>query len=283
VRAAASLELLHAGALVHDDLMDSSDTRRGLPSAHQRFRAEHQARGWPGIAMVFGTAGAVLLGDLLLTWSGEMFSTAVAALPPARSAAATLAFDAMRTEVVAGQFLDALAQARQSVDIAESLRVIEYKTSKYTVQRPLLLGAGAAGASTATSDALAAYGLALGEAFQLRDDLLGVFGDPAVTGKPAGDDLREGKRTLLLTLASKSADGREQQLLRSGIGRRDLDDEEISTLRAVLIATGAQAGVEERIVERGDAAVAALAGVEISADSLAALVGLAESAAHRRA
>ncbi|MCW2524527.1 MAG: polyprenyl synthetase family protein [Frankiales bacterium] len=285
IRAAASLELLHAGALVHDDLMDSSDTRRGLPSAHLRFESEHRAREWPGAAGVFGVAGAVLLGDLLLSWAGEMFSAAITALPPERASAATSAFDAMRTEVVAGQFLDALAQTRQAVDVAETLRVIEFKTSKYTVQRPLLLGAGAAGADRESTAALSVYGLVLGEAFQLRDDLLGVFGDPAETGKPAGDDLREGKRTLLLALANEaataSAQPRQTEILAS-VGREDLDDGQIERLREVLVETGARAGVEARITRRAEDAAQALAAADLSAEARSALLELAQVAAHRR-
>jgi geranylgeranyl diphosphate synthase type I len=282
IRAVASLELLHAGALVHDDLMDASDTRRGQPAAHVRFGAEHRDRGWPGPGEAFGQAGAVLLGDLLLCWAGEMFTQAIRTLPPERAVSATAEFDAMSTEVVAGQFLDAVAQAREAVDPAEALRVIEYKTSKYTVQRPLLLGAGAAGAGPQTAAALAAYGLALGEAFQLRDDLLGVFGNPAETGKPAGDDLREGKRTLLVALAVQSADARQAGLLEQGLGRGELSDEQVQALRQVLVDTGARHAVEVRIAERAIAAEQALTALDPDGDARAALVELAQAAAHRR-
>jgi geranylgeranyl diphosphate synthase type I len=281
IEAAASLELLHACALVHDDVMDSSDTRRGQPAAHVRFAAEHAAQGWTGPAATFGTAGAILLGDLLLSWAEEMFTGAIAGLPAERRAASVREFDLMRTEVVAGQFLDVLAQTRGDFDPAEALRVIEYKTSKYTIQRPLLLGAAAAGAGERGLATLAGYGHALGEAFQLRDDLLGVFGDPSQTGKPAGDDLREGKRTLLVALAAERADEATLAMLRADVGRADLDAAGVRRLQAVLIETGARDAVEERIAERAAAASAEVTGGELDDEARAALLDLADAAAHR--
>ncbi|MDQ2958702.1 MAG: polyprenyl synthetase family protein [Actinomycetota bacterium] len=281
VRAAASLELLQACALVHDDVMDSSATRRGQPAAHVRFGAIHREHGWPGSPETFGRSGAILLGDVLLSWAEEMFTGAISLLPPARAAAAERQFDLMRTEVVAGQFLDVLAQTRGAFDPDEALRVIHYKTSKYTVQRPLLLGAEAAGAGPVALDRLASYGYALGEAYQLRDDLLGVFGDPAETGKPAGDDLREGKRTLLVALAAQSADAGQRQLLESGVGNPALTEDQVGELRAMLRATGARDQVERRIAERSAAAADCLAGSELRPDARQALLELAHTAAHR--
>jgi geranylgeranyl diphosphate synthase type I len=192
-------------------------------------------------------------------------------------------FDLMRTEVVGGQFLDVLAQTRGAFDPAEALRVIEFKTSKYTVQRPLLLGASAAGAEERTRQALAEFGLALGEAFQLRDDLLGVFGDPSETGKPAGDDLREGKRTLLVALAAQTADRNQLAELREGVGDPDLDAAGVTALRQLLSATGARHAVEARIVERAGAAEAALQQVSatIGAEAFTALIDLTHAASHR--
>jgi geranylgeranyl diphosphate synthase type I len=281
IRAAASLELLHACALVHDDVMDASATRRGQPAAHVRFAEIHQARTWPGSAGNFGTAGAILLGDLLLSWAEEMFTAAISALRSDRAGAAEAQFDLMRTEVVAGQFLDVLAQTRGEFDPDEALRVVQFKTSKYTIERPLLLGAAAAGAEPATSRALSGYGLALGEAFQLRDDLLGVFGDPSETGKPAGDDLREGKRTLLVALAAQAADSEQRQALREGIGNVTLTDADVAALRSILIATGARDAVEKRIHERASAAEDFLADGAIAPAAQQALAELAHAAAHR--
>jgi geranylgeranyl diphosphate synthase type I len=281
IRAAASLELLHACALTHDDVMDASGTRRGQPAAHVRFADSHRHNRWPGAPESFGTAGAILLGDLLLSWAEEMFTAAASQLPAGRAAAAQAQFDLMRTEVVAGQFLDVLAQTRGGFDPDEALRVIEFKTSKYTIERPLLLGAAAAGADDRTAAAFSAYGHALGEAFQLRDDLLGVFGDPSQTGKPAGDDLREGKRTLLVALACQVADVAQRQVLEAGIGNPELDRAGVAGLRTVLTQTGAVATVEERIAARVLDAERALRTVSGESDAVRALTELANAAAHR--
>jgi geranylgeranyl diphosphate synthase type I len=282
LRAAASLEMLHACALVHDDVMDASSIRRGRPAAHVTFVNIHQEEQWPGSAGVFGASAAILLGDLLLSWAGEMFTGAISQLSKGRASSAKTQFDLMSTEVVAGQFLDVLAQTRGAFDIAEATRVMEYKTSKYTVQRPLLLGAGAAGAPLETLGALRAYGLSLGEAFQLRDDLLGVFGDPSETGKPAGDDLREGKRTLLVALAMEQADSIQQRVLREGIGKADLSADAVEELRDVLIHTGAVRAVEDRITLGLNAAVKAISEAALQLAARTALVELASAAAHRK-
>jgi len=280
IRAAASLELLHACALVHDDLIDASDTRRGRPAAHVRF-ADYRAADWAGSTSSFGLAGAVLLGDLLLTWSEELFQAGIGLLPPERAGAAREQFDLMRTEVVAGQFLDVLAQTRGAFDRDEALRVIELKTSRYTVQRPLLLGAAAAGADRQLLDRLAGYGHALGEAFQLRDDLLGVFGDPRITGKPAGDDLREGKRTLLLALATEAADPGQLAELQNGIGRPRLTEAEVTRLRATLHATGAPQLVEQRIAAGAEQARDCLAGADLRPEARQVLLELVDIATQR--
>lgn len=281
IRAAASLELLHACALVHDDVMDASDTRRGQPAAHRQFATVHADHGWPGSPDAFGVAGAILLGDLLLSWAEEMFAAAIGCLPAPRAAAASGEFDLMRTEVVAGQFLDVLAQTRGDFDADEAITVIEFKTSKYTIERPLLLGARAAGAGPAIITALTGYGQSLGEAFQLRDDLLGVFGDPALTGKPAGDDLREGKRTLLVALAMQAADAAQATALRDHVGDRTLDDRGIEELRRILIDTGARDAVEKRIDLRASEAQDAIAQAGITAQARQTLLRLASAAAHR--
>jgi geranylgeranyl diphosphate synthase type I len=282
LRAAASLELLHACALVHDDVMDASDTRRGKPASHRAFANVHSTEQWPGSADTFGAAAAILLGDLLLSWAEEMFTAAISELPADRALAAEAQFDLMRTEVVAGQFLDVLAQTRGQFDVAEALRVVQFKTSKYTVERPLLLGASAAGAPDDVSRALSAYGLAIGEAFQLRDDLLGVFGDPAETGKPAGDDLREGKRTLLVALAHEAGSAAQRIAIEQGVGNEALTDEDVEELRDLLVATGARDEIEARIQTRATDATAALTETEaIGSQARSALLALAHAAAHR--
>ena len=278
ITAAASLELLHACALVHDDVMDDSDTRRGQPAAHAAFATLHRDAGWRGDPDGFGAAAAILLGDLLLSWADAMFAAAVPG-----HAAARAVYDDMRQLVMAGQYLDVLVQARAAFSADEALRVVEFKTSKYTVEGPLHLGAAIAGAGPSVFSALSAYGLPLGEAFQLRDDVLGVFGDPSVTGKPAGDDLREGKQTLLTALAMSGADAAQAALLRRGLGVRDLDDAGVAELREVITATGALDRVEERIADSAQRARTALDTPAISEPSRAALHALVDAATVRRA
>ncbi|MFD0528010.1 polyprenyl synthetase family protein [Kitasatospora arboriphila] len=219
--AAAALELLQASALVHDDLMDRSDTRRGLPSVHRRFEGLHRENGWRGDREQYGASAAVLLGDLLLIWCDELFQSS--GLPDDAVRAAKPVFDLMRTEVMVGQYLDVLEPvAGDSADagaLDRAQTVLHYKSAKYTIERPLQVGALLAGAGPGLVEAYGAFGLPLGEAFQLRDDLLGVFGDPAVTGKPAGDDLREGKRTLLVAHAMRGLSPRTPGTSTNGSAR----------------------------------------------------------------
>ncbi|MCW2497554.1 polyprenyl synthetase family protein [Jatrophihabitans sp.] len=254
VTAAASLELVHACALAHDDLMDSSRTRRGNPTAHVSFAEMHDAAGWSGASETFGASAAILLGDLLLAWADTLFARAC--LPGAQRV-----FDDMRQMVMAGQYLDVLIQARAEFSADSALRVAEFKTSKYTVEGPLHLGARAAGASQPVLAALTGYAIPLGEAFQLRDDVLGVFGDPSITGKPAGDDLLEGKQTLLVALAMQGATAAQGAALRADLGRRDLDADGIAYLREVIVGSGALEQVEARIAARAEQARGALTDV----------------------
>ena len=279
VTAAASLELLHGCALTHDDVMDGSSTRRGRPSVHTAFRAMHAKGGFTGDPGVFGTAAAIVVGDLLLSWADAMFADA--GFDAASSARARYVYDDMRQQVMAGQYLDVLVQARGAFSADDALRVAKYKTSKYTVEGPLQFGAAAAGAPPDVVDAIRAYGLPLGEAFQLRDDVLGVFGNPDRTGKPSGDDLREGKQTMLVALAMDEADDAQAALLRSGLGDRALDDEGVAAICEVIVATGALARVEARISERTKEARAALAASRIATDARDVLDMLAVAATER--
>jgi geranylgeranyl diphosphate synthase, type I len=279
VTAAASLELLHACALVHDDVMDASGTRRGRPAAHAAFATLHRASGWTGDPDVFGTSAAILLGDLLMSWADAMFSAA--GLGPAHLPRTRLVWDEMRQLVMAGQYLDVLVQARGDFSAEDALRVAKYKTSKYTVEGPLHLGAAAAGAPPEVFAVLSDYGLPLGEAFQLRDDVLGVFGDPSRTGKPAGDDLLEGKRTLLVALAMSQAGAGQAQLLRRYLGDRSLTDDRLAALRELIVSTGALEQVEQRIALRADEARKALRTDAISDDAKAALDALVTAATER--
>jgi geranylgeranyl diphosphate synthase, type I len=276
VAAAGSLELLHSCALVHDDLMDASDTRRGHPAAHAAFATLHRDAGWPGDARAFGGAAAILLGDLLLSWSDELFASAQLANP------AHEIYHDMRQVVMAGQYLDVLVQARGEFSADDALRVVKFKTSKYTVEGPLHLGATAAGAGPEVLAALTAYALPIGEAFQLRDDVLGVWGDPAETGKPAGDDLLEGKRTLLVALAMQRASAAQADLLRRSLGVRSLDAQQMHLLREVIVETGALDDVERRIAARTAQARAGLEAAPITDIARSALDALAVAATQRR-
>jgi geranylgeranyl diphosphate synthase type I len=266
---------------VHDDVMDASATRRGSPAAHAAFARLHTDSGWSGDAEVFGTAAAIVQGDLLLSWADAMFAAADLD-EPARSATRHV-YDDVRQIVMAGQYLDALVQARGAFSVADALRVATFKTSKYTVEGPLHVGAAAAAADQRTFDALSGYGLPLGEAFQLRDDVLGVFGDPAHTGKPAGDDLREGKRTLLVALAMERADTEQADLLRRELGHREMADTTIEQLRQVIIDTEALDRAERLIAARAEQARQALDDPAIDSDAIAPLGALALAATARTA
>jgi geranylgeranyl diphosphate synthase, type I len=284
VTASASLELLQASALIHDDYMDGSDTRRGKPAIHRRFGADHAAAGWDGSADRFGAAAAILLGDVCLTWCDEMF--AGAALAAERIAAARPYYDVMRTEVMAGQFLDVLAQAHGLAEPERAAHraqtVIKFKSAKYTIERPLHVGAALGGAGQDVLDAYSAYGLPLGEAFQLRDDVLGVFGDPAATGKPAGDDLREGKQTLLVALAAARTEGADAKALRTRLGDPHLDIAGVEDLQGIIRSTGALDEVERRITALSDQSLAALAAAPVADEAKVVLRELAVMATARK-
>jgi len=280
INAAAALELLHAGALVHDDLMDASDTRRGRPSLHRQFEARHAGSGWHGSPAAFGMGAAILLGDLLLCWTDEMFHAS--GLPAEALRRGRPVLDRMRTEVFAGQYLDLLGQVTGDETLASALRVVEFKTAKYTIERPLHLGAAlAGGCDAALAAACTSYGLPLGVAFQLRDDILGVFGDPAQTGKPAGDDVREGKRTVLLAIARDRATAGQAEIIDKYLGNPGLDEAGMAEIRAAITATGAVAECERMIGRNVGEAIAALAAAPITGEAREALAGLAVAATAR--
>ncbi|MBE1610849.1 polyprenyl synthetase family protein [Actinopolymorpha pittospori] len=278
--AAAALELLQAAALVHDDVMDDSDTRRGRPAVHKRFATLHGERGWEGPAERFGLGGALLLGDLCLCWSDEMLRGC--GLPPDRLLPAFGYFDTMRTEVMAGQYLDLVTQASGSTSLPRAMRVVRYKSAKYTVERPLHLGGALAGARPDLLSAYSAYGLPLGEAFQLRDDILGVFGDPTVTGKPAGDDLREGKRTVLAAEALEAATPAQVRRFERWFGDPATGSQGVAELREIIVASGALAAVERMISDLTAQASQALARAPLADEGARdALARLARAATDR--
>ncbi len=280
IAAAAALELLHAGALVHDDVMDASDTRRGKPALHRQFEARHAAHHWRGQAAAFGVGSAILLGDLLLSWTDEMFHGS--GLSPDALERARPVLNMMRTEVFAGQYLDLLAQAAGDGTVVSALRVVTYKTAKYTIERPLHLGAALAGpVDGPVMGAYTGYGLPLGIAFQLRDDILGVFGDPSQTGKPAGDDLREGKRTVLLAIARSRASRSQVAVIDRHLGDPLLDDAGTARVRSVITDTGALAECELMIGRHVSEALAAAAAAPITSEAREALAELAVAATAR--
>src|ERR671929_13000 len=203
IRAACSVELLHICALIHDDIMDGSEVRRGRPAMHVGFAGLHRGRAWRGDPAAFGEGAAMLMGDLAFTWADV--ALAEAGLADDRLAAALRVFNRLRSELMGGQYLDLVEARRGASDEDAVRRVLTYKSGKYTIERPLHLGHALAAGTPDLAREYSAYGLPLGEAFQLRDDILGVFGEPEVTGKPAGDDLREGKETYLVMLARRRA------------------------------------------------------------------------------
>lgn len=279
LKAAASLELLQACALIHDDLMDGSDTRRNQPAIHKRFEAIHSRRNLRGSAVQFGLSSAVLLGDLALIWSDVMLNQSFLGDDVHRKVFAV--HDEMRIELMAGQYLDVFEQTQNSKSVERSLMIARYKSGKYSIERPLHFGAAMAHHEGEISSVYSEYGLPLGEAFQLRDDLLGVFGDPHETGKPAGDDLREGKRTVLIALASERSTAADGAQLDELLGKTNISAEEIANLQTIIEKTGAVAEVERMISERTERALAALNSSLISDRGRALLHDLALLATQR--
>ncbi len=289
VSVAAGLELFHAAALVHDDIMDRSDTRRGMPAAHKRFELLHSRSEWTGSGVDFGVAGGLLLGDLLLGWSDELVEEGLSSLGGETSArAARREFNRMRTEVTVGQYLDILEESSwnsqaETDQLARAHRVVVYKSAKYSIEAPLLIGASMGNGSATQLAALRSFGLPLGIAYQLRDDMLGVFGDPEVTGKPAGDDLREGKRTVLIALARAGLPATAVHLLDELLGDPDLDATQIRMLQSSIRESGAIDKVERMIAHNVGLARTALLDAPLTRESLAQLGELTETVINRAA
>ncbi|MBB4930851.1 geranylgeranyl diphosphate synthase type I [Lipingzhangella halophila] len=278
--AAASLEFLQACALIHDDVIDSSDTRRGLPATHRRLADLHTRSEWHGDPGSFGHGAAILIGDLCLAWCEEMYQAS--GLPPEALSEGRRPFNLMRTEVMAGQYLDLLAQARATESVEDSLRVMHYKAAKYTIERPLHLGAALARRYAELAGVYSAYGLPLGLAFQLRDDILGVFGDPEQTGKPAGDDLREGKRTLVVAETLQRAGRADAAEFRRHLGEPALGMDGVEWMRELIASSGALDACERRIDEYVAQATRALESDLVASDARAALSDLIVAATARK-
>ncbi|WP_374101087.1 polyprenyl synthetase family protein [Antrihabitans sp. YC2-6] len=277
----AALELVQACALIHDDIIDSSRTRRGFPTVHVAFTDRHRSRGWSGESAQFGDAVAILLGDLAMAWADDMVRES--GLTPDAALRLGPVWSAMRTEVLGGQFLDITGEASGDETVAGALRINRYKTAAYTIERPLHIGACLAGSPDDLISAYRSFGTDVGIAFQLRDDLLGVFGDPAVTGKPSGDDLREGKRTVLFAVALTRADATSPataKLLRTSIGT-DLSAAELEQIRGLLTDLGAVAEVERQITQLTERALHALDGCTATTQAKERLRAMAVSATSR--
>ncbi|MDX3075434.1 polyprenyl synthetase family protein [Streptomyces sp. MI02-7b] len=278
---AVALELLQASALVHDDVMDGSRTRRGGPALHVLFSTAHRRAGWCGDAAAYGTAQAVLAGDLALMWAEDVFRSVPLDVQVRRRADRT--WRSMLAEMVAGQHLDLRLQAEGSECPEAALRTAELKTALYSVARPLELGAVAAGAADDVTRILHEYGRRIGLAFQLRDDLLGVYGDPTKTGKPSGDDIRSGKRTYLtavaLRLARKAASPEAENRIRTTLGDPLASGTALRAFRELLVQLGAVQAVEARISALADEAVALLGDEALAPESALPLERLARRVA----
>lgn len=286
VRAAAALELFQSAALIHDDILDRSDTRRGQPSVHREFERIHDRSEWRDDAAHFGTSAAILTGDMSLSFAEQLFAQATSALPREHERAARAIFDTMRTEVMVGQYLDVHAEVAPTPDdpdeqLTRAMDVLRYKSAKYSVEHPVRIGAGLAGADEEFLAHCSAFALPVGEAFQLRDDVLGVFGDPETTGKPAGDDIREGKRTALVALCAKGAVAEDLDWLDSALGRSDLSEADIQRARTLMTNSGALGHVEDLMSELVATADHQLSTLPTNEVARAGLRALADAAVRR--
>jgi geranylgeranyl diphosphate synthase type I len=269
VDAGAAFELMHAFALFHDDVMDDAASRRGATTTHTLYSAKHVADGWAGEARRFGEGMAILIGDLAFVYSDMLLADG--------GPAAWRVWNELRLELNAGQVLDVLGSVRGVRDVAQAERIARYKSGKYTIERPLHLGAALAAPEQleAVAPLMSAYGLPLGDAFQMRDDVMGAFGDTAATGKPVGGDLREGKPTPLLARAIAAASPAQLDVLRQ-VGRPDLDDDDVAAIQQVIVDTGALADLEATIAARSAEAVAALTQIPLVGEARAELAALAD-------
>jgi len=278
VDAGAALELLHTFALIHDDVMDGSPLRRGNESVHCSFEKRHATEGWRGEGRRFGEGAAILVGDLAFVYADLLLGDV--------PRAAWDVFTELRLEVNVGQYLDLVGTAQGGTmpgqaGVDQARRIGQYKSGKYTIERPLHLGAALAGRLDDMEGPLSAYGAPLGEAFQLRDDLLGVFGDTAVTGKPVGEDLREGRPTALYAYAAGSADGPAAKLLADRFGVSDLTEAEVADLQKVFEETGARRKVEVAVDRLVTEALAAIEDAPVLPEARAELFELAYYVADR--
>lgn len=274
VRAGAAVEMLHAMALFHDDVIDGSASRRGRETTHVRHMRLHHEGAWAGDATRFGDGVAILVGDLAFVYADRLMET--------MSARVRGVWAQMRLEVNFGQYLDVVGSARRDFTSATAERIGLFKTAKYTIERPLHIGALIADPTVADGilDALSGYGVSLGVAFQMRDDVLGVFGEPDVTGKPAGDDLRESKPTALVAEAIAAASPAQRSVL-DRIGDPGLDAAGVADIRRAIADTGALESVESKIKALTESAVRSLDVLDLRDDVREKFVSLAHAIAWR--
>lgn len=274
IDAGAAFELLHAFALFHDDIMDGSTTRRGAITTHESMRTEHRTKGWAGDARRFGDGTAILIGDLSFVYADVLLASL--------GTRGWKMWNELRIELNIGQYLDMLGSAQNERRPDKAARISRYKSGKYTIERPLHLGALLADESTPLLDAYSAYGLPLGDAFQLRDDVLGAFGDSAITGKPVGDDLREAKPTPLMALALQRADPKQQKVL-AKVGQGDLSNTDVAHVQQAIVDCGALAEMESTIEQLTTEAITAISRAPIDSAVCQHLVELAHFVSERRA
>jgi geranylgeranyl diphosphate synthase type I len=275
IDAGAALELLHCFALIHDDVMDGSARRHGIETVHEDFADRHRAHGWRGDSERFGDSVAILIGDLAFVYADLLITSA--------PLAAIQVWNELRLEVNVGQYLDLMGSATGRADRDAARRIRQYKSGKYTVERPLHLGAALADPCRLPSllGPLSDYGMPLGEAFQLRDDLLGVWGDPEVTGKPVGEDLRDGKPTMLSAVARQHARGADAALLEARYGAPDLSDAEVTLIQEIFESTGARDRVAAAVDSLAEQAMVAAGRLPVTEDAAEALRDLATFVAGR--
>jgi geranylgeranyl diphosphate synthase, type I len=268
IDAGAALELMHGFALFHDDVMDDAASRRGTPTTHTVFAEQHVAAGWAGESRRFGEGVAILVGDLAFVMADQLL------LDAPRDA--WVIWNELRTELNIGQLLDIIGSVRNDRRLDKAERICRYKSGKYTIERPLHLGAvlAAPDRSAELLPALSAYGLPLGDAFQMRDDVMGAFGDESVTGKSVGGDLREGKPTPLLARAVAAATPAQLAVL-AAVGKPGLSDTVVADIQQVIVDTGALAGLETRIKALTDEAIAAVEVAPVTPASRDELIALA--------
>ncbi|OBI71305.1 polyprenyl synthetase [Mycobacterium sp. E740] len=281
LRAAASFELLHAFALLQDDVMDGSALRRGRPAAHVSFARWHRQRAMSGSPERFGEAAAVLLGDLCLVWSQQMLRES--GLGETALSRAWPRYDAMRTELAVGQFADLVNDAAEFPEWEQVLDVLRRKSGNYTVRRPLEIGAAMAGCTSGVLELLGGYGEAVGEAFQLRDDVLGIFGSPEITGKPAGSDLFEHKATSVVVAAYRLADTTVRRDLTQLMSTSDLSDGDVRRWRKLIVATGAVEWIEQLIDSRLNRALDLIEARQVDPMIRTALTDMAAACTERAA